>query len=307
MSYGSMHEAMERCGLDFEVQKVRLHTAGDVEALDHKAVALVRNGRIEQVLSVVGNTFVCAQPRELLGWLDQLISEVPGAEVVGAGRNGAMIWARVQLPVERRVGPPHLGDVVKKELFVVDRFDGKGRGLYVFRTHRLSCLNGMTSVVEGAMESFTHRGDVHGKIEGIMRTLNLVNAQFDAEIAEFNEWYAAPITDGDAELAYTKVLGGYETWNEALVRRNMVGAEEATEIRNLGSVMAGYFTGAGAAPGTVWGWVNGMTKHLTHNHGRSETARPINWVGGRGRELELVTVATARSLVVGGHKCELRV
>ena len=149
MSYGSVYEAMERKGLDFQVKCAPMITASGTPCDRNKAVCMIRDNLEVEVLGVVGNRYKPLQPRQTIGWLDQLVSEV-GGEVADMGRNKSTIWARITLPFQQVVRTRQVGDLIGKELFVFDSFDGTSRAIYEFRNIRLVCLNGMTSTVGGA-------------------------------------------------------------------------------------------------------------------------------------------------------------
>ena len=133
-----------------------------------------------------------------------------------------------------------------------------------------------------------------------MNKISLVQQNFETEQAEIEKWSMTTITNADAKLAYTRVLGGYDNFGSARNRRHEVLNGEAKEVRNIGQVMDGYYNAPGAEPGSVWGWVNGMTYYLTHAFGRDNENRQVNWIGGRGKKVESETIDLAKEIVRQG-------
>ena len=171
-------EAIEAANLDYVVALAGMTTTDGIPIPSRKAV--VRTDT-DEVLGVVGNTYVPVQNREAFAFLDSIVAD--GSlryHTAGALRKGERIWLLAKLPGQIRVRFSE--DVSEKYLLLSNSHDGSSALRVFFTSIRVVCANTLTMADrEGRGEgvSIRHQGNLVSKIRRAREVLGIAARHFD--------------------------------------------------------------------------------------------------------------------------------
>lgn len=178
-------EAIEAANLDYLVTLTGLATTDGVPVPSRKAV--VRTDT-DEVLGVVGNSYVPVQNREAFAFLDSIAAD--GSlryHTAGALRKGERVWLLAKLPGRIRVRSSE--DVSEKYLLLSNSHDGSSALRVFFTSIRVVCANTLTMADrEGRGEGvgIRHRGDLPSKIRQAREVLGVAARYFDDLEGQFD-------------------------------------------------------------------------------------------------------------------------
>jgi len=171
-------EAIQAANLDYDVTLAKLTTTDGIPVTSRKAV--VRTDT-DDILGVVGTSYVPVQNREAFAFLDAIVAD--GSlryHTAGALRKGERIWLLAKLPGQIRVRFSE--DVSEKYLLLHNSHDGSSALRVHFTSVRVVCSNTL-SVAErqgrGDGVSIRHQGDLPSKIRQARDVLGIAARHFD--------------------------------------------------------------------------------------------------------------------------------
>ena len=165
-------EAIEAAGLNYEVRLTSLITENGIPVTQKKAVV---RGDTQDVLGVVGNSYVPVQNREAFQFLDTVVAD---GEVryhtAGALGKGERIWMLAKLPGHIRV--KNTDDITEKFLLLHNSHDGTSSLRVFFTPIRVVCANTLSVAqrdARGQGVSIIHKGDLSAKVREAQKVLGL--------------------------------------------------------------------------------------------------------------------------------------
>lgn len=177
-SPATARETIAAAGLDYDVSLSDLTTVGGVSVPSKKAV--VRSDTNE-VLGVVGNSYVPVQNRQAFGFLDAVAAD--GGiryHTAGALRRGERIWLLGKLDGRIRVKGSE--DVTEKFLLLSNSHDGSSALRVFFTPIRVVCANTLAMADQrgkGEGIAVCHQGDIAAKIQEAQEVLGLARRYYD--------------------------------------------------------------------------------------------------------------------------------
>jgi len=178
-------EAIQAAGLDFDVSLADLTTTDGIRVTSRKAVV---RADTDDILGVVGNSYVPVQNRQAFAFLDAVVAD--GAlryHTCGALRRGEKIWLLAKLAGMIRVRFSE--DVSEKYLLLSNSHDGSAALRVFFTSIRCVCSNTLAMADrEGRGEGIAirHQGDLTSKIRRARDVLGLAARHFDDLDGQFN-------------------------------------------------------------------------------------------------------------------------
>lgn len=255
-------EAIVAAGLDYEVELTSLETTDCKPVPQRKAV--VRSDT-EEVIGVVGNSYVPVQNREAFGYLDAVVAD--GGlryHTAGALGKGERIWLLAKLPGHIRIKG---GDDVVEKFLLLSNSHNASSALKVFFTPiRVVCQNTLSmaeSTGRGQGVSILHKGNLTAKIQEAQRVLGLAE-RFYADAAERINFLANHYPASEQLRHYFKTL--YPDPDSA----------SNTRAKNIREKLTSLFdTGIGMDIPEIrhssWAALNAVTEWVDHN--RNSTTR----------------------------------
>ena len=171
-------ETIEAAGLDFEVELSEITTTGGLPIPSRKAV--VRSDT-EDVLGVVGNSYVPVQNKQAFGFLDAIAAD--GGiryHTAGALRKGERIWLLGKLPGQIRVKGSE--DLTEKYLLLSNSHDGSSALRVFFTPIRVVCSNTLAMADrsgKGEGIAIRHQGNLASKVREAQEVLGLARRYYD--------------------------------------------------------------------------------------------------------------------------------
>ena len=250
-------EAINSCGLDYEVQKRRLRAVlkgrGQVDVPNHFATVRMDTGR---VLGVVGNRYEVVQNTESFRFFDPLVSRDEAVyETAGVIDGGRAMWLLAKLPDYIRIGKR--GDPIQKYLLLVNSHDGSSQIRCKLTPVRVICKNSLSMALAGADQEvkIRHTAQAPAKLEEAHQLLGLWNSLYLQLDYIFNRMALKKIS--------AKQLQEYV---QALVPNN-ADAENTTRTENQRSkILELHESGIGTEihRGTLFGAYNAVTEYVDH-------------------------------------------
>ena len=171
-------EAISAAGLDYDVTLADLATTGGIPVPSRKAV--VRSDT-DDVLGVVGNSYVPVQNRQAFCFLDAIAAD--GGiryHTAGALRKGERIWLLAKLPGLIRVRFSE--DVTEKYLLLSNSHDGSSALRVFFTPIRVVCSNTLAMADRGGKGegiAIRHQGNLPAKVREAREVLGLARRYYD--------------------------------------------------------------------------------------------------------------------------------
>ncbi|SIO63256.1 phage/plasmid-like protein TIGR03299 [Singulisphaera sp. GP187] len=171
-------EAIQAASLDYDVTLANLTTTDGIHVTSRRAV--VRTDT-DDILGVVGNTYVPVQNREAFAFLDTIVAD--GSlryHTAGALRKGEKVWLLAKLPGQMRIR--FSDDVSEKYLLLSNSHDGSSALRVFFTSIRCVCSNTLAMADrEGRGEgvAIRHQGNLTSKIRQAREVLGIAARYFD--------------------------------------------------------------------------------------------------------------------------------
>lgn len=178
-------EAIEAANLDYHVALAGMTTRDGIPVLSRRAV--VRTDT-DEVLGVVGNSYIPVQNREAFAFLDSIVADGSMRyHTAGALRRGEKVWLLAKLPGQIRVRSSE--DVSEKYLLLSNSHDGSSALRVFFTSIRVVCANTLSMADrEGRGEgiSIRHLGNLPSKIRRAREVLGIAARYFDDLESQFD-------------------------------------------------------------------------------------------------------------------------
>lgn len=263
-------EAISAAGLDYDVTLADLTTSEGIPVPARKAVVRTDTN---DVLGVVGNSYVPVQNRQAFGFLDSIAAE--GGiryHTAGALRRGERIWLLGKLPGQIRVMGSE--DLTDKFLLLSNSHDGTSALRVFFTPIRVVCSNTLAMADRsgrGEGISIRHQGNLPSKVREAQEVLGLARRYYD-----------------DLEIRLNFLAGHHPTaaqlgrYFEALYPDPVDGSN--SRARNVRDALYNLFErGKGqeipAIRHSTWAAFNAVTEFVDHHRssrGRTEHERGSN-------------------------------
>lgn len=171
-------EAIEAAGLNYQVELRSIATTDGLPIPERKAV--VRSDT-NQVLGVVGNSYVPVQNYQCFGFLDSVVAdEKLRYHTAGALGQGERVWMLAQLPGQIRV--KNSDDVTEQFLLLSNSHDGSAALRVYFTPIRVVCANTLGMAERrsrGQGVSIIHKGDLSAKVGEAQDILGFAKRFYD--------------------------------------------------------------------------------------------------------------------------------
>lgn len=178
-------EAMVAAGLEY------LADLRDIQTVDGNPIpsrkAVVRSDT-DDVLGVVGNSYVPVQNYQAFGFLDAIVAD--GSlryHTAGALGKGERVWMLAKLPDDIRV--KNSDDITEKYLLLSNSHDGSSSLRVHFTPIRVVCANTLAIAARngrGQGVSIIHKGDLTAKVQQAQEVLGLAKRFYDEVDAQIN-------------------------------------------------------------------------------------------------------------------------
>ncbi len=275
-------DAITAASLDYEVVLSDLFTKDGVLVPGRKGAIRTDSN---DVLGVVGNSYVPIQNRDCFSFLDAVVAD--GGlryHTAGALRKGEKIWLLAKLPGHIRVR--FSDDISEKYLLLSNSHDGSSCLRVFFTTIRVVCANTLAMADrEGQGEgiSIRHQGDLTSKIRQAREVLGIAARYFDDLAGQFDLLARHQPT-------YAQVSGYFKALVPDPEEGNRTRAEN---VRN--ELFQLFEHGRGQEipqiRGTTWAALNAVTEYVDHlrpTRAKTELDRAANrlesaWFGSGSR------------------------
>jgi len=171
-------ETIEAAGLNFDVKLSDMATTDGIAVPARKAVVRTDNN---EVLGVVGNSYIPVQNRQAFGFLDAIAAD--GGiryHTAGALRRGERIWLLGKLPGQIRVRGSE--DLTEKFLLLSNSHDGSSALRVFFTPIRVVCSNTLAMADRsgnGEGIAIRHQGNLPAKVREAQEVLGLARRYYD--------------------------------------------------------------------------------------------------------------------------------
>lgn len=291
-------EAIEAANLDYHVALTGMTTTDGIAVPSRKAV--VRTDT-DEVLGVVGKTYVPVQNREAFAFLDSIAAD--GSlryHTAGALRKGEKVWLLAKLPGHIRVRSSE--DVSEKYLLLSNSHDGTSALRVFFTSVRVVCANTLTMADrEGRGEgvSIRHQGDLLSKIRQAREVLGIAARYFDDLEDRFDLLARHHPTHAQVSGYFDALYPDPEEGNPSRsrnVRDELFRLFEGGKGQDIPEIKS-----------TSWAMFNALTEYVDHHRptrARSESDRAANrlessWFGS-GSRLKEKAFGLALEMASGG-------
>lgn len=276
----TIESALTKADLAFKVGKAPLFRLVDGDYVPSTTHVETRRLDTQAALGVVGVDYGVAQQAQSFAALQDVVDAGAG-RLVAAGYcdGGAKVWMQAEVS---RVDVT-AGDAVASLLTVVNSHDGSFSWGGGYSAVRIVCRNTMMAAHRSIAFKARHTSGIRLAIERFRAEVAKERTTLETGAELFRHLLSKKLSD--------KNLIHY-------VRETLVpgaGSDPNVVVRNVDRVVELAQTGAGAAPGTLYGGYNAVTNWLSHERGRSENARQSALLFGQGsalaqRALEVATV-----------------
>src|SRR5262245_65986238 len=278
----SIEDGLRLAGLDWQVRRERLFTAGGQQA---PAFAVVRDSD-GRALGAVGERYRPLQNKDAFAWFAPFLDAGEAClETAGSLAGGARVWVLARLnraPLE--VVP---GDEVVKYLLLSNSHDGSLAVRVGFTPVRVVWANPLSAAHSGKdsqLIRLRHCSGLKRHLANVRETIDRVNACFEATAEQYRRLAVRGISQADLRRYVARVLEAPEK----------PGARLANIMERItGLVEAGVGNDAARVRGTYWAAFNGVTHWLSHDRGRSLDSRMNSLWFGEGARLNARALSVA--------------
>jgi phage/plasmid-like protein (TIGR03299 family) len=260
----------KNAGIDFDYTKHVVQYA--YEKYFPKRFVLARSDT-QQPLSIVSDKYKIVQPRDVLEFYRELISDHGFVmETAGSLKDGARVWALANTNMTAAV---HGIDHMKGYLLFVTSCDGELSTQVNFVNTRVVCNNTLTIATQhegGGAIRIPHLADFNPT--EVKEQLGLVNGVWMNHVAQISQLADRKITDEEAREWLFKVLGDPTKTLEEQNTTRMAKVYDLFNGKALGAELP-------TAKNTAWGLVNAVTEFVDYHVGARSAATRLNsaWTG----------------------------
>lgn len=232
-------EVLDVTGLDVHVHKVATKDAdtGKVIPRMYVTAADLPDGE-RQYFGAVSDRYEVVQPREALGFFDEVIGQYEGAHYSAAWnmKEKSMMGVTIALPDEIVIDPQGAADTIGLHLLGINSFDGSTGLTGALDATRWFCMNQLTPTLRNAKRSFTlrHTKNVRDRAADASKMIGVVLDYARALDKVANDLHAKAMTEDQFARFLAKVpqfaLDGTET--DLVKTRTLARREEAVAAWN---------------------------------------------------------------------------
>lgn len=271
-------EFLKAAGLDWEITTHQMFTEIDGERVEvPNKFAFIRSSD-KKVMTVASGSWKPLQNATAIKFMQDYV-DAGGAqmEVVGALRDGQVIWglARLNHQYEVRPGDKSVGYLLIRSPHQV------GSSIQVSTTTvRVVCANTMTLSDSNRelhyRQSHLREFDIDAAKDMVARAHeSLSKAEVRGKVLD-----AQKISIEDAVRKVIVPVFAPEIAKDSDVMDKIM--EDQVMPLKIRMILESIENGPGAIPDTAWGVLNGITHYLDHVHGRTQAVRWANAAGGWG-------------------------
>ncbi|MFN0021070.1 MAG: DUF932 domain-containing protein [Pirellulaceae bacterium] len=266
-------EAIQAAGLDFGVDLRSLKTTDDLTVPQRKGVVRTDTN---QVLGVVGNSYVPIQNAEAFQFLDTVVSDGElRYHTAGALGRGERIWMLAKLPGQIRVN--NTDDITEQFLLLSNSHDATSALRVYFTPIRVVCANTLGAAERrsrGQGVSIIHKGDLGAKVREAQKILGLATRFYEDVQIGVNRLADYQPTREQLDRYFRELYPNPTEGNKTRaenVRQELFRLFESGKGQDIPGVR-----------GTAWAAFNSITEYVDH----VRPARGRNTEDRRSRRLE---------------------
>lgn len=272
-------EWIQAAGLDWEALPADVAyttSQGDTRKMPGRKV--LHRSDTGAPLSVVSDRYIAFQPREVLGYFDQLAKQMGfKLKTAGALKGGARVWGMAESPE----GFDMEGDVTSRNLLLTTTYDGTGATLATPTAVRVVCNNTLNMALCGATPiSVSHRQQVTG--DELSRKLHLV------ESWEKYQEMVRRLSDRFIPEPMPLLVQAYYNEDEVAAKTRLAGEDRGVKrfVDRLQATLANA-PGADFHMGSAYALLNAVTYDVDHGRpARSDEQRMLSATGGEGARVK---------------------
>ena len=265
-------DALVKSGLDWVVESRPVFDGNGKEIAGYKMNVRSTD---ESVLGIVTNRYSIVQNHEAFEFTDALIGEGITYETAGSLKGGKQIWLLGKLP-EREI----VGDKFEPYICFINTHDGTGAVRACMTPIRVVCNNTLNLALSSAERSWStpHRGDVMGRLDEALKTLELANTYLDELAIVGDQMANETMTEDDVQKALDIMLPVKEDATDRQ-KKTVQDAKDQIIICMLSPDLINFAK-------TKWGFVNAVSDYVGHGEPGRLTAnynenRWANLIAGR--------------------------
>ena len=197
----SSKEALEKAGLDWNVQQCRLCTEEGIYVPGYLANVRSSDGK---VLGVVSDRYKVVQNQDAFAFTDEMLGAGVRYETAGSLWEGKRVWILAKLPNEYIIK----GDRISPFLVFSNTHDGSGSIKVALTPIRVVCNNTLCLALNTAQRSWStrHTGDIRGRMEDAKETLFRAEEYMDCLGNEIERLHKIRIPRKQAEEGIKKII-----------------------------------------------------------------------------------------------------
>lgn len=183
-------DAIRLAGLDWRVESQEMYLANGKKVPDTYANVRSTDGTI---LGTVGNRYKIVQNIDAFAFTDALLGEGVKYETAGSLFDGKVIWMLAKLPQKFEI----LGDKVTPYVVFTNTHDGSGSVKVALTPVRIVCNNTLNAGLKQAKRTWSarHTGNINGKLDDALETLQLADKYLKSLNNTFEELYKVKTSD----------------------------------------------------------------------------------------------------------------
>ena len=305
----------EAAGFDWEIEHapVIYDAAGQTREVPNRVV-LFRSDT-GAPLSVMSTGYRPHQPAQVMDFFAEICeSQHWGMETAGMLKGGAQYWALAKAGLDAWVGGRE--DRHLLYMLLATSADGSLATVAQATDVRVVCANTLAASMKSEKgKTVKIRHDTAFDAGRIKRDLGMVDfeASWDAHVETLRALQGVKVDEAEARLFFSELLRPTDA--RAKARQEMqasdfdtllnapVGAgytptriEPERAVRGLDTLLTSYHSAPGAAPGTAYGLLQGVTHYLDHVRGPDQGKRLSSAWFGQGAALKQRAVENAMAL-----------
>jgi len=290
----TLEEKAEAAGMNWTVDSSPLiYKAGETAQVSRKHQVFFRSDRPSHVIGVQSDQFKPVQPMESLEFLDQMSQELDiTIDTAGVLQGGNRYWA---LATHNGETEPLPGDKITDHLLVATANDGTMATRIGPTRVRVVCQNTLTAAISNnlAMLKINHRSKVNWN--GIKTWLKNEHEDFAIFGDLMGELAQIPVTAAES-VDFAKELMAPE-WAKGKAPRKLTSFLDTLQ-HGVGQKEAG---------ATVYGLLNGVTRHIDHERGKNDEKRLNSaWFGqGAAIKNQAMELLISNCVTKWGHRDQL--
>ena len=300
-------------GFDFDILEamVKYEANGIPSIMDNRFV-LYRSDN-HDALSIVSDRYQVVQPATVMEFFRDLCADFGfKLETAGVLKNGGMYWALAETPLNGEIN----GDTHKGYVLLATSCDGSLATHAKLTAVRVVCNNTLSLAMQ-------REGGKHVTIKH-STTFNPAKVKQDLELVDFEASWGhfretmenlgqIRVSDDRAKEFFADLLRpkakprqtlAAQNFNDLIQANATFGEHKATTdkapveraIRGLDTLYECYQRAPGAAPGTAYGLVQGVTRYIDHERGKNGDKRLQSAWFGQGDQMKQAAIEHATQL-----------